>query len=62
MATPLVAGLLGTMRALDPGLTAERAYDILQTTGREVEDSRQVGRVIDAGKAIAALVRPRAES
>jgi thermitase len=62
MATPLVAGLLGTMRALDPGLTAEKAYDILHATGREVEDSRQVGRVIDAGKAIAALVGPGAES
>ncbi|NNE35928.1 MAG: S8 family serine peptidase [Rhodothermales bacterium] len=62
MATPLVAGLLGSMRALDPGLTAERAYEILHTTGREVDDSRQVGRVIDAGRAIAEIAGSRSSS
>lgn len=55
MATPLVAGLIGAMRALQPTLTAEEAYDILSTTGREVDDSSLIGRVIDAEKAVRAV-------
>jgi thermitase len=55
MATPLVAGLIGTMRAIDPSLSAEDAYQILHSTGQDVEDSRLVGRVIDAENAIAVV-------
>jgi thermitase len=56
MATPLVAGLIGSMRALQPELTAEETYEILKRTGREVEDTPRVGRVIDAEAAIAAVL------
>lgn len=57
MATPLVAGLLGVMRSLDPGLTAEAAYDILRETGRRTPDEAQVGRIVDAEAALARLSR-----
>ncbi len=55
MATPLVAGLIGSMRSLRPSLTAEEAYDIMSTSGRSVDDSRLVGRVMDAEKALTAV-------
>ncbi len=55
MATPVVAGLLGILRALNPELTAEAAYDLLHETGTTVEDSGQVGRVVNAEAAIEAV-------
>ncbi len=55
MATPMVAGLLGLMRSLDPTLKAEDAYGILVDTGVRVDDSRYVGKVMDAEKALRAL-------
>ncbi|MFQ5570591.1 MAG: S8 family serine peptidase [Rhodothermales bacterium] len=55
MATPVVAGLLGVMRALNPDLTAEQAYSILHETGTVVRDSDRVGRVVNAEAAILAV-------
>jgi thermitase len=52
MATPLVAGLLGVLRALDPSLEAERAYEILSSTGTDTPDASSVGPMIDAASAI----------
>ncbi len=52
MATPLVAGLLGTMRALNPSITADEAYSILYDTGSEGGSLKQTGRVINSAKAI----------
>ena len=56
MATPVVAGLLGVMRALDPNLTAEDAYAILHETGTVGEDADRVGRVVNAEAALRALL------
>lgn len=56
MATPVVTGLLGVMRSLNPDLTAEQAYTILHETGATVEDTRQVGRVINAEASIQAVL------
>ena len=56
MATPMVTGLLGVMRSLNPKLTAEQAYTILHETGTTVADSPQVGRVINAEAAILAAL------
>ena len=56
MATPIVTGLLGVMRALNPSLTAAQAYDILQNTGTEVADTPQIGRVINAEAAVRATL------
>jgi len=55
MATPVVTGLLGLMRSIDPVLTATEAYNILHETGTEVEDTPQVGRVINAEEAVKAV-------
>jgi len=52
MAAPFVAGLLGVLRALDPDLSAEDAYQILKRTGRGGPDSGKVGRTIDAAAAV----------
>lgn len=59
MSTPVVSGLLGVMRSLDPGLSADHAWTILQQTGHDVVDTAQIGRLIDAEAAISA-VRGRA--
>lgn len=52
MATPLVAGLIGVMRSMNPELTSDQAYGILHETGTIVSDSSLVGRVINARVAL----------
>ncbi|MDZ4698462.1 MAG: S8 family serine peptidase [Rhodothermales bacterium] len=56
MATPLVSGLIGVMRALDPDLTADAAYAILKETGTKLSDSNKVGLQINAEAAIATVL------
>ncbi|MEL6846686.1 MAG: S8 family serine peptidase, partial [Bacteroidota bacterium] len=46
MATPVAAGVLGILKALNPDLTAEQAYQILVDTGKTVKDSKRVGKVV----------------
>ena len=55
MATPVVTGLLGLMRSLNPKLSAEDAYQILYETGTEVAATPQVGRVVNAEAAVKAV-------
>jgi thermitase len=54
MATPIVSGLVGIMRAIDPGLSATDAYKRLQETGKNIEASDRVGKLIQPAAAIAA--------
>ena len=56
MSTPMVAGLLGVMRALRPNLSDEDAYRILRDTARDIDATPQVGRLIDAEGAIRAML------
>ncbi len=56
MATPVVSGLIGIMRAFNPDLPASEAYRILHETGVELNDSDQVGRLIDADAALQAVL------
>ncbi|MCS6967176.1 MAG: S8 family serine peptidase [Cytophagales bacterium] len=56
MATPYVAALLGIMKAIRPTLTAAQAYQLLQQTAADVPDAQQTGRLIQPGKAVAALL------
>lgn len=56
MAAPLVAGLLGVLRSLDPGLTGEDAYAILHDTGTDTPDGALTGRQIRADAAIARVL------
>lgn len=55
MATPHVSGLIGVLRALNPQITAEEAYDILRRTGTPVQDSERVGNLINTAAAIRAV-------
>lgn len=57
MATPLVAGLLGIVRAYQPDISAEDAYKLIQETAQEVPASSEVGRVIDPLSTIQTLVK-----
>lgn len=46
MATPHVAGLLGLMKALQPGLNTREAYQVLKQTGKNTKDLRETGKMI----------------
>jgi len=59
MATPVVSGLLGIMRSLHPELTASQAYTILHESGVTLDDSKKVGRMIDADAAVNAVLELR---
>ncbi len=56
MATPIVSGLVGMMRAINPDLSAGDAYRILNESGKPVEDSDKVGKVINCLAAIELLM------
>lgn len=57
MACPFVAGLLGVMRSVNPDLTAKDAYQILKKTGKDVADSKTIGRVVQPEAALRAALR-----
>ncbi len=52
MSTPVVSGIVGMMRAMNPDITDDQVWDILQSTGRDVIDTQRIGRLIDAEAAI----------
>ncbi|MCB9235195.1 MAG: S8 family serine peptidase [Bacteroidia bacterium] len=52
MATPVVAGVLGIMRAIDPQLTPKEAWQILRETGEAGKDAKKVGNTVSPEKAI----------
>ncbi|GMQ81819.1 MAG: hypothetical protein BMS9Abin05_1255 [Rhodothermia bacterium] len=52
MSTPVVSGLVGVMRSLNPDLSAEDAYKVLKDTGRDIRDTARIGRLINAAEAI----------
>lgn len=56
MATPIVAGVIGIMRAFSPNMTAKDAWKILHDTGTNIPDSHEVGRLINPAKAIKAVM------
>ncbi len=56
MATPVVSGLLGIMRAVNPEITANEAYAILHDTGVTVDDTPRIGRLINALDAVKAAM------
>lgn len=57
MATPLVAGLVGIMKAYQPDLTTDQVYAILQETGTVAPDTDRVGRVVNPLGAIQAVLK-----
>lgn len=57
MATPYVAGLVGLMKALEPSLGTQRAYQILHQSGSPTKAGAATGRCIAAKDAIQALLK-----
>ena len=57
MATPYVAGLVGLMKSLDPDLSTEAAYRILQRTGRQTRNTSQTGKLIQPARAVERVLR-----
>ena len=57
MACPFVAGLLGVMRSVNPELTAKEAYKILKDTGKDVADTKTIGRVVQPEAALKAALK-----
>ena len=54
MAAPHVSGLVAVMRSIDPDLTTEKAYDILNRTGMKTKDVGLTGNMIQPAAAIEA--------
>lgn len=57
MACPFVAGLIGVMKSLHPGLTYQDAYRIMHATGIESSETRITGRIVQPAAALAAVAR-----
>ncbi len=54
MSTPMVSGLVGILRSINPDLSADSIYSILNRTGIDVDQSKSIGRLINAAEAIKA--------
>lgn len=52
MATPMVSGLVGVMRAMQPEMTPRQAYRVLHETGKDGADTQKIGRAIHASSAL----------
>jgi len=56
MSTPVVSGLVGIMRSLNPSISEDDVYSILEGTGRDVRDTARIGKLIDAEAAVSAVL------
>ncbi|RMG67461.1 MAG: subtilisin [Bacteroidetes bacterium] len=57
MATPLVSGLVGILKAYRPDLTTDQVYAILNETGTQAPDTDKVGRVINPLGALQSVLK-----
>jgi len=56
MATPMVAGLVGLLKAFRPDITTQEAYNLLYETGKPLPDGKSTGRMIQAADAIERVI------
>ncbi len=56
MATPMVAGLIGLLKAFRPELTTKEVYNILYDTGKKLPDGNATGRMIQAADALEKVI------
>ena len=56
MASPHVAGLIAVMRALDPDLDIDKAYNLIKKTGIETSSTNSTGKLIQPSRAIRELI------
>ena len=59
MSTPVVSGIIGMMRALDPDISDETVWSILESTARSIPDSRRIGNLVDAEAALVQVLEQR---
>ena len=52
MATPMVAGLVGMLKAFRTDITTQEVYNILYETGKALPDGKSTGRMIQAADAL----------
>jgi thermitase len=52
MATPMVAGLVGMLKAFRPDISSKEAYDILNDSGKKLADDQRTGNLIQAADAL----------
>ena len=55
MAAPFVSGAMALLRSIDPELSVDKAYEILQESGKNTNDSYQTGKLIQMDSAIQLL-------
>ncbi len=56
MAAPFVSSLLGIMRSIQPDLSTEKAYSILDQTGISSKSPKETGQIIQPAKAVRTLL------
>jgi thermitase len=56
MATPMVAGLVGLLKAFQPELTTQAVYQILHETGKPLTDGKATGKMIQAADALEKVI------
>ncbi len=57
MATPYVASILALMKSLKPEITTKEAYDILVKTGRQTNNTRQTGMLVQPYRVIQYMLK-----
>lgn len=57
MSTPVVSGLVGIMRSLNPDISEEEVYSLLEGNGKTVADSDRIGKLIDSNATIKAVLQ-----
>jgi thermitase len=58
MATPLVAGILGVLKAVNPNIKQKQAYELLSATGEQEQSSAfRTGKIIKVDKLLERLSR-----
>jgi thermitase len=56
MATPMVAGLVGLLKAFRPELTTQEVYQILYDSGKSIPDGKRTGKMIQAADALEKVI------
>ena len=57
MATPYVAGLLGLLKSLEPDLTTQKAYQVINDSGVKTKDTPLTGKLIQPAEAVKLLIK-----